>query len=334
MGTIAIDAMGGDFAPKSVVEGVLKYVNESTSNTKIILVGKSEEINHFLPGDYPKDLIMITDAPDIFEMDEKPSHLLRRKETSLYRAAELVKNNEADAMISAGNTGGLLAAATFIVGRIKGVSRPALASPIPNVNGEVILLDCGANVEFKKDMYLSFANMGIAFSKMRGTKEPKVGLLNVGTEEEKGTEEVKAAFTNLKEKLPDNFVGFVEARDINLGNADVIVTDGWTGNIALKSMEGTAKMIMHYLKNEIKTGSFSSKLGALMLKRTFKGLKDEIDPRSHGGAFILGVNAPVVKAHGNSDSFAFKNAIKVAHRGIENELVRKIKLLVNEGENL
>ena len=323
--------MGGDYAPKSVIEGATRFLDEYNENIQVILVGKSSEIEKQVPEKYRNSKIVIHHAEELFGMDEKPSHLLRKKETSLFKTAELIKKGEADAMISAGNTGGLLAAATFVVGRIKGVSRPALASPIPNIHGEVILLDCGANVEFKKDMFLSFAKMGMAFARTRGIDNPRVGLMNVGTEEEKGTEEVKEAFKLIKENLTDNFVGFVEARDINLGDLDVIVTDGWTGNIALKSMEGTAKMILHYLKKEIKEGGISPKIGALLLKKSLMNLKDEIDPRSHGGAFILGVKAPVVKAHGNSDSLAIMNALKVANSGIEKELVNKINSLVNEG---
>ncbi|MFW6263612.1 MAG: phosphate acyltransferase PlsX, partial [Thermotogota bacterium] len=291
----------------------------------IILVGKKDQIKKYSKHIDQFEDITIINAPDVFKMDEKPSHILRRRETSLYMAAELVKNNKADALISAGNTGALLAVSTFVIGRIKGVSRPAIASPIPNKKGYTIFLDSGANLECKVENYLSFARMGLALQKINGIENPKIGLLNVGTEEDKGTEQIKEAYRLLKNKIDDHFAGFVEGREIASGSVDVVVTDGWSGNIALKSMEGIGSFISSLLKSSIHSKGIMVKLGALLMKPVFADLRYKTDSRNTGGGYILGVKAPSIKAHGNSDSVAIVNALKVAEKGIQNKIVEKIK---------
>jgi len=325
MRVIAIDAMGGDHAPQAVIKGVEEAKSKKLINSGIILVGKKEQIKKYSTHlDQFKD-VTIYDAADVFKMDEKPSHILRRRETSLYMAADLIKNGKADALISAGNTGALLAVSTFVIGRIKGISRPAIATPIPNKKGFTILLDGGANLECKVENYLSFAKMGMALQKINGIEKPKIGLLNVGTEEDKGTELIKEAYKLLNKEINQNFFGFVEGRDIASGTVDVVVTDGWSGNIALKSMEGIGSFISSLLKASINSHGIMVKLGALLLKPVFADLKYKTDSRNTGGAYILGVKAPSIKAHGNSDSIAIINALKVAEKGIDNEIVQKIQ---------
>lgn len=324
MYTIAIDGMGGDYAPNSVVGGVLKYLETNAAEVSFLLCGAEDKIKPLFPASTIPSGIRIVQASETFGMDEKPSTILKRTETSLYKAASLVKEKQAHALISAGSTGGLLAAATFIVGRIRGVKRPALITPIPNVNRDVLLLDSGASVECTKEVLLGFARMSVAYMEVMNRKDYRIGLLNVGTEEDKGTEEIRQAFLLFKERLGEKFYGFVEGRDINLGNVDVIITDGFSGNIALKSMEGAAKFMTETLKKEILAGGLRSKLGALLLKPVLKSLKQRFDPHSVGGAYILGVNAPVVKAHGNSNAIAISNAISVALEGVKKQLVEKI----------
>jgi glycerol-3-phosphate acyltransferase PlsX len=332
MVTIALDGMGGDYAPGSVVDGILKYLEKGQETVSFIITGLEEKIKPLFPQSKLPENVKIVPSSEVFAMDEKPSLILKRTNTSLHKAAALVRDREADALISAGNTGGLLAAATFLIGRIKGVKRPALITPIPNLNRDVLLLDSGATVECSKEILIGFTRMSIAFLQVIGRSDYKIGLLNVGTEEDKGTEEIKEAYSLMKEKFGDSFYGFVEGRDINLGKVDVIVTDGFSGNIALKAMEGTAKFILETLKDEIKKGGLRAKIGALLLKPALVLLKQRFDPHDVGGAFILGVNAPVVKAHGNSNGFAISNAIRVAIDGVKNRLVENIAQQYKEAE--
>jgi len=325
MRVIAIDAMGGDHAPQAIIKGVEEAKSKKIIRSGVILVGKKDQIEKYSTILNQFEDVSIVDAPDVFKMDEKPSHILRRRETSLYMAADLIKNAQADALISAGNTGALLAVSTFVVGRIKGVSRPAIATPIPNKKGQTILLDGGANLECKVENYLLFARMGMALQQINGIEKPKIGLLNVGTEEDKGTDLIKEAYKLLKEQINPHFVGFVEGRDISSGTVDVVVTDGWSGNIALKSMEGIGSFISSLIKSSIHSHGLMVKLGALLLKPVFADLKYKTDSRNTGGAYILGVKAPSIKAHGNSDSIAIINALKVAEKGIDNNIVDSIE---------
>lgn len=323
MSKIAIDAMGGDHAPEAVVKGVVR-AKENGLASGIVLVGKESELSPYKALTKPFQDIDCLYTEDVFEMDAKPSTVLRRRECSLYKAADLVKQGKADALVSAGSTGGLLAVATFVVGRIKGIPRPAIATPMPSKKGTTTFMDSGANLDCKIENYVTFAKMGIAMQKMNGISQPSVGLLNVGTEEDKGTEIVKEALKALQDELPDYFKGFVEGRDITFGDVDVVVTDGWSGNIALKSMEGLGKLINTILKDAIMSRGIMAKLGYLILKPVFGDLRKKTDSRNTGGAYILGVNAPVVKAHGNSDELAFSNALKVAEKGVKQNLVNNI----------
>ncbi len=321
---IALDVMGGDKAPEEIKAGAFLYA-QNNSNVQLVLVGTESALK-----DAKGFETVITE--DYLPMDIRPTEALRRKKSSMYIATELLKEKKVDAVVSAGNTGALLACATLITGRIKGVERPALAVPIPALNGFTILIDAGASVDVKPEILVQFALMGIEYAKILGKGNPTVGLLNVGTEENKGTEREKQAYILLKEKFGDVFKGNVEGNDINLGKVDVVVADGFAGNIAMKTMEGTAKMISETIKNEAKK-SLDGILGALIFSRTLKKLKQKLDPRTYGGSFFIGVDGIVVKAHGNSDRIAIKNAIEVARKGVEMNLVENLKASIQRGES-
>ena len=326
---IALDAFGGDNAPEVNIDGAFLALEEF-HDLEIVLVGKEESLKPLLKETPESSRIRIVDAGEVFPMSEKPSLLLRKKETSLYKAAQQVKDGKVDALVSAGNTGGVLAAALFIVGRIKGVDRGAIAVLAPSKNGFTILVDAGANSEVRSEHLRDFGRMGYEYAKLLGRTNPKVGLLNVGEEQEKGTELTKQAFDYLKAELGDDFVGNVEGSDINYGDVDVVVCSGFDGNIAMKSMEGVGKLISATLKKEIKRSGLFGLIGALFLKRALERLKRAMDPSEYGGAFILGVKGAVVKAHGNSNALAIKNAIRVAYQGVKGDLVKSLEMKIGE----
>ncbi|ODN30677.1 phosphate acyltransferase PlsX [Fervidobacterium thailandense] len=324
---IALDLMGGDKAPEEIKTGAFMYAEflkkSKINNVKIHIVGLPEHVKDF--ESHPlREFFVIVPTRDFLPMDIKPTEALRRKESSMYVCSQMLKEKQVDAIVSAGNTGALLACATLVVGRIKGIERPALAVPVPSLKGFTVLIDAGANAEVKPEWLVQFAEMGIEYAKLLGIPDPKVGLLNVGTEENKGTEREKQAYALLKERYGARFHGNVEGSDINLGTVDVVVTDGFSGNIAMKTMEGVAKLISTIIKQEAKK-SVDGILGALLFARTLKRLKKKLDPRSYGGTFFLGVDGLVIKAHGNSDRVAIKNALEVARRGVENQLVEKLR---------
>lgn len=322
---IALDLMGGDRAPEEIKAGALMYlqnVKKTGRKVQLVLVGLADilkEFEHFKS----EGLVELVEAQEALPMDVKPTDALRRKNSSMYIASQLVKEKKAEAIVSAGNTGALLSCATLVVGRLPGVDRPALAVPVPSLNDFTILIDAGANAEVKHEWLIQFAAMGIEYAKILGKRNPKVGLLNVGTEENKGTELEKQAYQLLKQAFNESFYGNVEGNDINIGTVDVVVTNGFSGNIAMKTMEGVAKLISHTIKQEAKK-SLDGILGALLFSRTLKKLKKKLDPRTYGGSFFLGVDGIVVKAHGNSDRIAIYNAIDVAVRGVEGKLVEQL----------
>jgi len=319
MKKIAIDIMGGDKAPAEILAGALSFARENP-DVKLYLVGLEEnfeEVN--LPENCEK---ILTD--DYLPMDIKPTEAVRRKKSTMYLSCKLVKDGVADGIVSAGNTGALLACATFVVGRIKGIDRPTLAVPIPSSNDFCVLADAGANIDVKPSNLLQFAIMAVEYAKLLGKNNPKIGLLNVGTEDNKGTDREKEAFEKLKEVFKDKFIGNVEGNDLNTGKADVVVADGFAGNVAMKTMEGVARLITDLLKEEAKKNVLSI-LGALLMKPVFKKLKEKVDPRKYGGTFFIGVKGVVVKAHGNSDRIAIYNALKVAKKGVDEELPEKIR---------
>jgi glycerol-3-phosphate acyltransferase PlsX len=321
---IALDAFGSDNAPYEETEGALLFV-KNTKHT-VILVGDEEKLKKLVPRGTKR--VEFFHAPEHFGMSQKPTEVLRMKDSSLAASAQLVKDGKADGFVSAGNTGAILVCGTFIVGRIKGVERPAIATTIPSVIGGTVLIDSGANASLKPQNYPQLAVMGLAYAKaVLARKNPKCGLLNVGTEPEKGNDIVKEAYTLMQEKLGTSFVGNVEGRDICMGETDVVVSDGFSGNIALKTLEGVGAFFSKSLKDSIKKSNIFQKIGALMMKGTFNSFKDSFDYRKYGGAFLLGVKGAVVKAHGSSDKVAIYNALRVAAEGVENRILDKI----NEG---
>ncbi len=321
---IMVDAMGGDNAPGMIVKGALLARDEF--NVNIILSGKEDIIKKHIEAE-TKDYrnIEILNAEDVITNDDKPVLAIRRKkDSSLVKALHAVKNKEADAIVSAGNSGALLSGATLILGRIGSLERPALAPFIPTDKGFALLLDAGANADCKPEYLLDFAIMGSIYSKqILNIEKPRVALLNIGAEEGKGNQLSIDTYGLLKEsKL--NFVGNIESRYVLRGDADVIVTDGFSGNILLKSVEGTASYIMDSLKKELMS-SFRSKIGALLVKPALRNFKKRLDYGEVGGAMLLGVNASVIKAHGSSDSIAIKNAIKQTKNILDSNVVELIK---------
>ena len=320
---IAVDAMGGDNAPFEIVKGAVEAVNEFGSN--IILVGIEDRINEELKKyNYDKEKIEVYHASEIISTEEVPTSAIRnKKDSSMVVGLNLVKKGEASAFISAGSTGALLTGATVIIGRIKGIERPALGTCLPTLKGFVFLLDSGANVDCKPSYIVQFAKMASVYvENVMGIKNPKVGLVNIGVEEEKGNALSKEAHELLKE-ADINFVGNVEAREIPLGAADVVVCDGFVGNVILKFAEGLSKAILKIIKNEITAGIY--KFAALALSKPFENIKTRFDSEEVGGAPFLGLKALVVKAHGSSKAKGIKNAIKQCTIFVENDIVLKIE---------
>jgi glycerol-3-phosphate acyltransferase PlsX len=326
---IAIDAMGGDHAPKEIVIGAMKAI-EAFSDIHITLVGDETKIKEYLTN---SERINILHTTEVILGTDEPVRAVRRKKTaSMVLASQQVADGNADACISAGNTGALMAAGLFVVGRIEGIERPALTPTLPTIGGEgFLLLDVGANVDAKPEHLLQYAIMGSIYcEKVRGIANPRVGLLNIGSEEKKGNDLTKAAFELLK-KANINFIGNVEARDLLDGVADVVVTDGFTGNMVLKTVEGTALSMFKMLKTTLMS-SVKSKLAAAVLKPEFKILKKTLDYSEYGGAGLFGLKAPVIKAHGSSNGQAIFSAIRQTREMVEKDVVGLIKKSI-EKEN-
>lgn len=323
---IAIDAMGSDNSPQAEVQGSIDALKEF-SDIEIVMVGKATELEaELIKYTYDKSKISVVDATEVISPNEEPVRALKqKKDSSLVKALNLVKSGECDAVLSAGSTGAFLAGSTLIVGRIKGIKRPALAPVMPGKNGPFMIIDAGANVDSKPQFLTQFAKMGeIYFKTVMDVKAPKVGLINIGAEEHKGNELTKEAYQLLKAENDINFIGNVEPREVSEGNVDVLVCDGFVGNTVLKMYEGTAKTILSMIKDEIMS-SFASKVGAIFLTGTFKSLKKKMDYKEYGGAPFLGVNGICIKAHGSSDAKAFKNALGQARKFYNNGLIEKIK---------
>lgn len=323
---IAIDGMGGDNAPQSVVEGVVEALKEYNDLT-IYITGPKEEIEKELEKyTYPKERVNIVPTTEVISTNEHPVMAIRKKkDSSLVKALNLVKEKECDAIISGGSTGAFLAGCTFVVGRIKGVERAALAPIMPGRRGKFMVVDAGANVDCKPQYLVQFAKMGkIYYEEMFNTSNTSIGLVNIGAEEEKGNELTKATYKLLKEES-FNFVGNVEPREVPTGDVNVLVTDGFIGNTVLKLYEGAASNILGMIKDAIKEAPIVSKLGAGLLKPVFKKLMIKFDYKEVGGAPFLGVDGICIKAHGSSDGKAFKNAIRQAKLFNENKVLEKIK---------
>ncbi|MGV2941070.1 phosphate acyltransferase PlsX [Mesobacillus sp. LC4] len=319
---LAVDAMGGDNAPREIVLGAMKAI-EKYNDIHIVLVGDEKKIREHLTNE---ERIEILHTEEVILATDEPVRAVRRKKTaSMVLAAQQVADGKVDACISAGNTGALMAAGLFVVGRIEGIERPALAPTLPTIGGEgFVLLDVGANADAKPEHLVQYAIMGSIYSeKARGIANPRVGLLNIGTEEKKGNELVRNTFELLKD-ADINFIGNVESRDLLEGAADVVVADGFTGNMVLKTIEGTAMSVFKMLKSAL-TSSFKSKMAAAVLKPDLTVLKNKMDYTEYGGAGLFGLKAPVIKAHGSSDANAVFNSIRQAREMVEKDVSGTIK---------
>lgn len=323
---IALDAMSGDYAPYSTIRGAIEALKEN-EKIKIILVGKENIIEEELRKySYDKERIEIKNASEIITMNDDPVKAIKqKKDSSMNICLDLVKDKYAQASVSCGNTGALLSASQLKLKRIKGVLRPAIAVLFPNKKSNTLFLDLGANADSKPEYLNQFALMGSKYMEiLLGIKKPKVALLNIGEEKSKGNELTRLAYDLLAQNEKINFVGNIESTKIMDGDVDVVVTDGFTGNILLKTSEGVGKFIFYTIK-EAMFKNFLTKLGALLLKNSLKKAKNKVDASEYGGAIFLGLNGISLKAHGNSDYRAIKNALKVATKFIEEDFVESLK---------
>lgn len=323
---VAVDAMGGDNAPVEIVKGAVEAVNAS-SKVKVYLVGLPETLEKELAGyTYQQEQMEIVPASEIIETAEPPVMAIRKKkDSSLVKALNLVKDGTCDAFVSAGSTGATLVGGQVIVGRIKGVERPPLAPLIPTETGCSLLIDCGANVDARPSHLVQFAKMGSVYMEhVMGVKNPKVGVVNIGAEEEKGNALVKETFPLLKNCPDINFIGSVEARDIPAGAADVVVCEAFTGNVILKTYEGVGATLIKKVKEGMMT-SFRSKIGAFLVKPALKQTLKTFDLEQYGGAPLLGLKGLVVKTHGSSKSIEIKNSILQCITFTEQKINEKIK---------
>ena len=315
---IALDAMGGDNAPGEIVRGAVRAVRET--GVAILLVGRREAIEPELEaalGGSGDDRLRVVDARDVIEMDEHPANAVRAKrDASIVRTCALVAEGKASAAVSAGNSGAMLAAALFTVKRIAGVARPAIGTTFPSAHGQTFVLDVGANTDCKAEWLAQFALMGDVYARtMLGVTEPRIALLSNGEEAEKGSELVQASYPLLA-GLPIDFIGNVEGKDLFRGGCDVVVTDGFTGNVVLKVAEGIGEFLFASIAREARK-TFGGKVGGALLKPKLRPLRDRVDYRKTGGALLLGVAGEVVIAHGRSDAEATMNAIRVAARAAD-----------------
>lgn len=329
--TVALDCMGGDYAPQEPVKGAVEAV-KANGNVFVKLYGVKSDIEAELSKyQYNTEAIEVIDAPEIIEMAESPVNAIREKEnSSLVKCLRAVRDGEADGMVSAGSTGANLVGGQVIIGRIKGVKRPPLAPLLPTKNGVVLLIDCGANVDPKAKNLVQFAKMGSVYMEnVVGIKNPKVGLLNIGAEEEKGNALTKETYS-LLDKLDDiNFVGNVEARDIPEGAVDVAVCDAFTGNMVLKTYEGVGAVMLSKIKGAL-LSSLKTKIGALLIKSSLKETMKAFNIEQYGGAPLLGLNGLLVKTHGNSKSVEIKNSILQCVTFQEMDINNKINAKINK----
>lgn len=323
---VALDAMGGDYAPVEQVKGAVEAVNEN-EGIKVILVGTEDLIRAELGKyTYPDTQIEVIGTTEIITNDESPTKAIReKKDSSLVVAMKLVREGRADAVVSSGSTGAILVGGQLVVGRIKGIKRAPLAPFIPTKKGASILIDCGANVDARPEHLVQFAKMGsIYYENVIGKKTPTVGLVNIGTEEEKGNQLVKETYPLLRDCKDINFIGNIESREIPEGACDVIVTEAFVGNVILKFFEGVASTLLGSLKKGFMS-NFRSKMGALLLKPAMKETLSQFDVSDQGGAPLLGLNGLVVKAHGNAKALETKTAITQCITFKKQDINEKIK---------
>ena len=331
MKTIAIDAMGGENAPKAIVDAVLK-AKPKLKDTKFVLFGDEEKINELIPAEQKDRIDVIATSEVIVDSDEPVKAIRRKKNSSMVVAANYVKSGKADALFSLGNTGALLACGIFIIGRIKGVERPALMPTLPSAKSEdgFNIIDVGANAQSKPEYLVQWAQMANFYAqKIRNIKNPTVALLNNGAEDDKGDPLHQEAYKLLK-ATDLNFIGNAEGNDLMEGKADVIVTDGFTGNATLKAIEGTASVILRLLKDSLLNNGLRPKVGALLAKPGLTALKKRFDTARYGGAVLLGVNAPVVKTHGRSNIRPIYYTLLQIDKMLNQDLVGEYKKYFSE----
>mgnify|MGYP000588384209 FL=1 len=338
---IAVDAMGGDFAPEQIVFGAVRAAKKYRCD--IVLVGDEPKIREVLRHEsgWEKLGITIHHTTQVIGMDEHPADAVRtKKDASVVVATRLVKDGECDAVLSAGSTGAAVTAAQLILRRIKGIGRPTIATPMPTPKGVTLLLDSGANVDSKPEHLVQSGMMGSIYAEyVFGVKSPRVGLLNIGEEETKGNEQAKATYALLKEMHTIHFCGNAEGRDVPKGNFDVVICDGFVGNVVLKFAEGLAKTILRLIKEAIKDGGILAKLGAFLLLPTLKKLAKRLDVTEYGGAPLLGVNGCCIISHGSSNAKSICSAIGVANDYVNGDVMAHIRdtlmkeeILTNDGE--
>ena len=333
---ILLDAMGGDNAPEATIKGAVESLKLIDKDTEIILVGKPEVINQKIKEYYKKEDIKevsprlsIIPATEQIEMIDKPTDAIKhKKDSSMVVGFNKLKEDVGECFISAGNSGALLAGATLIIGRIKGIERPALAGILPSYNSKLLLMDCGANTNVKPSTLVQFAQMATIYLKSTfGYKNPTCGLLNIGTEPTKVNELIREAYNLLSEKADEldiNFVGNVEGRDAFTGDLDILVCDGFTGNVFLKTVEGFGKLVKSTLSDSLKKNIFT-KIGALGALPSINNFKQMMNYKEYGGALFLGVSKPVIKAHGSADAFTFSKTIVQAEQFVKNKAVERMK---------
>lgn len=333
---IAVDAMGGDYAPREIVFGAVRAARKF--DCEIVLVGDEERIHHVLSRekDWKKLPITIRPTTQVIEMGEHPADAVRqKKDSSIVVATRMVKDGECDAVLSAGSTGAAVTAAQLILKRIKGIGRPTIATPMPTPKSLTLLLDSGANVDSKPEHLVQSALMGSIYAEyVYGRKNPRVGLLNIGEEETKGNEQAKATYALLKQMHTINFCGNAEGRDVPKGNFDVVICDGFVGNVVLKFAEGLAKTLVKLVKEAIEEGGLLPKLGAFLILPTLKKLGKRLDVTEFGGAPLLGVNGCCIICHGSSNAKSICSAIGVANDYVKGDVLTHIRDTLLQEEKL
>lgn len=324
---IAVDVMGTDYGPAEIIKGVLQAVDEYGCD--VVLVGDQEVIRQELAREHQENnpRVTIHHASQVIEMKDHPGISVKKKrDASIVVATHLLHEKECDALVSSGSTGAAVASALFGLGRIRGIERPAIATVIPNVKGATVLVDSGAKVDAKPEQLVQNAIMGSIYAELQlGIPQPRVGLLNIGEEEIKGNEQCLATYPLLKQDPHIHFIGNVEGRDINKGTVDVVVCDGFVGNVVLKTMEGLASAVMEILKKTLMESGIFAKLGALLMKPALLRMKKQMDASEYGGALLMGVRAPFIICHGSSKAKAIKNAVRVAIELTQKDVVGRIR---------
>lgn len=324
---IAVDVMGTDYGPGEIIKGVLQAVDEYGCD--VVLVGDQDVIRQELARENQAENphVTIHHASQVIEMKDHPGISVKKKrDASIVVATQLLHEKECDALVSSGSTGAAVASALFGLGRIRGIERPAIATVIPNVKGATVLVDSGAKVDAKPEQLVQNAIMGSIYAELQlGIPQPRVGLLNIGEEKTKGNEQCLATYPLLKQDPHIHFIGNVEGRDINKGTVDVVVCDGFVGNVVLKTMEGLATAVMEILKKTLMESGIFAKLGALLMKPALLRMKKQMDASEYGGALLMGVRAPFIICHGSSKAKAIKNAVRVAIELTQKDVVGRIR---------